>query len=85
MYLKKKNLNIIHCILFILKWKYNNGLEKEQDIKNYNKAIKYYDTVIIEDKNFHNLIIKMNLPYKNQYYLNEIVKFFKNPKQINNK
>ena len=65
----------------------NIGAENEKECKALNKAIKYNDTVVIGDKNFHNLIIKMNLPCKNKYYINEneIVKFFQNPKKIKNK
>ena len=50
--------------------------------KNFNKSIKYNDTIVIGDKNFLDLIKKINLPCKNKYYLkeNEILNFSKSKK-----
>ena len=64
----------------------DNNIEEQQE-KSLNKSIKYNDTIVIGDQNFHNLVKKMNLPCKNTYYINEnqISNFFKKPKKINNK
>ena len=64
----------------------NNNNENEQ-AKAYNKAIKFNDTIVLGNEQFHNLIKKINLPCKNIYYLNdyEFAKFFLVPKKINDK
>ena len=63
-----------------------NNIENDQ-IKTYNKSIKYNDTIVLGDKEFHNIIKKMNLPCKNIYELNkkEFSNFFYNPKKIKGK
>ena len=63
---------------FFLKRDYNITNNEELT---FNNVIKYNDTIVMGDYNFHNLIIKMKLPFKNIYYLNEkqISKFFENP------
>ena len=62
-----------------------NGESDEEKI--LNKSIKYNDTIVIGDNNFHNIIQKIKLPCKNIYYIkeNEITKFFEKPPKINNK
>ena len=72
--------------VYSLNLQINNNIKDEQE-KPLNKAIKYNDTIVIGEKNFQNLIKKMNLPCKNIYYLdvNQISDFFKNPKKIDNK
>jgi hypothetical protein len=64
--------------VFFLKRDYNITNNEELT---FNNVIKYNDTIVMGDYNFHNLIIKMKLPFKNIYYLNEkqISKFFENP------
>ena len=71
-------------ILHLIK---DNKIPDNEQEKIFNKSIKYNDTIVIGDKNFHDLIKKINLPCKNKYYLkeNEILNFFKNPKKIENK
>ena len=63
-----------------------NKIEDEQ-AKAYNKAIKYNDTIVLGDKQFHDLIKKMRLPCNNIYYKNEnqFANFFEVPKTINDK
>ena len=60
--------------------------ENEQE-KIFNQSIRYNDTIVIGDKNFHDIISKMNLSCKYKYYLNEIEfpSFLKNLRKINNK
>ena len=67
--------------------KYDKDIKNEEESKIFNKAIKYNDTVVIGDKNFHNIMIKMKLPCKNIYFLEEkeISNFFRNTKKLNNK
>ena len=65
----------------------DNMTPETEDEKIFNQAIKYNDTIVIGDKYFVDIIKKMKLPCKNLYYINEkeILKFFKNPKKIDNK
>ena len=78
---------IRNYIFYILHLKKDNIAPENEQEKNFNNAIKYNDTIVIGDKNFHDIMNKMNLPGKNKYYLNEkeILNFFKEPKEINNK
>ena len=64
----------------------NNIIEVEQE-KIYNNAIKYNNTIVLGDKQFHDLIKNINLPCENIYYLNkeEFSKFFQTPKKIKEK
>ena len=54
---------------------------KNKDEQILNNTIKYNNTIVMGDYNFHNLIIQMKLPFKNIHYLDEkqISKFFENP------
>ena len=62
------------------------NIENEEEAKIFNKAIRYNHTVVIGDKNFHNIIFKMKLPCKRDYIEEkEIENFFQNSKKINNK
>ena len=77
---------LAYYTIYSINFKMSKNIEDERE-KSLNKSIKYKDTIVIGDQNFHNLIKKMNLPCKNIYYMNEneILNFFKNPKKINNK
>ena len=61
-------------------------IEDEQE-KIYNESIKYNNTIVLGDKQFHDSIKKMNLPCENIYYVNnnDFPSFLQNPKKINNK
>ena len=74
-------------IFYSLHLKKDNITPENEQEKIFNEAIRYNDTIVIGDKNFIDLIKKINLPCKNKYYLNEknILGFFENPKTINNK
>ena len=65
----------------------NENKSNDLQLKVYNEAIKFKDTIVLGDKHFHNIISKMNLPCENIYYLNEIefYEFFQIPKKLNNK
>ena len=65
-------------------------MEKEFEIENeqekiYNKAIKFNDTIVLGDKQFHDSIKKMDLPCENIYYVNnnDFPSFIQTPKKIN--
>ena len=60
---------------------------EDEQIKAYNKAIKYNDIIVLGDKQFHDTINKMNISSENIYYLNEneFSNFFQTPKKINGK
>ena len=81
----KKEMRFQYYGLYSVHFQRDNHIENEQE-KTFNKAIKYNDTIVIGDINFHNLIKRMNLPCKNIYYLNiyDIPTFFQNPKKIKN-
>ena len=49
----------------------HKGKIEDEQAKAYNKAIKYNDTIVLGDKQFHNLINQMKLPYEPIYCLNE--------------
>ena len=61
--------------------------DKENEAEIFNKSIKFNNTIIIGDLNFHNFIKKIKLPCENIYYLkeNEIENFLKHPKKIKDK
>ena len=61
--------------------------ENNSQLKEYRKAITYNDTIVLGNKNFHDIIKKINLPVKPIYYLNdnEFYTFFLNIQKIDNK
>ena len=63
-----------------------NDFEDEQ-AKAYNQAIKYNDTIVLGNNNFHELIKKMNIPCENINYFNEnqFLSFFYTPQKKENK
>ena len=64
----------------------NINIENEEEAKIFNKAIRYNHTVVIGDKNFHDIIFKMKLPCKREYLEEkEIANFLQNSQKINNK
>ena len=81
-----KEMRFMYYGLYTQHFKKDNDEKNEtEEIKNFNKAIKYKDTIVIGDKDFHNLIMKMNLPCENINYLNynEIESFFQKPSNQN--
>ena len=81
-----KDKRIIFYQVYSIQAKKINDIEDEQ-AKDYNAAIKYNETIVLGDNNFHELIKKINIPCENIYYLNEnqFSDFFLVPKQIENK
>ena len=81
---EKRYINYRYYTLHLIK---DNITPDNEQQKIFNNAIKYNDTIVIGDKNFLDLINKMNLPCKNKYYINkkEILSFFEKPKKIDNK
>ena len=53
----------------------------------YNNSIKFKDTIVLGDKQFHKKIREINLPCENIFYLNEeeFYNFCLVPKKISNK
>ena len=81
-----KEMRFMYYGLYTQHFKKDNDEKNEtEEIKNFNKAIKYKDTIVIGDKDFHNLIMKMNLPCENINYLNynEIESFYQKPSNQN--
>ena len=70
-----------------LKMNDNINENENEQLKTYNKSIKYKDTIVLGDKQFHNLISKINLPCENIIYLNEeeFSNFFQVPQKIDKK
>ena len=56
---------------------------EDEQTKAYNKAIKFNNTIVLGDKQFHNIIGKMNIPCKNIVYKNEneFSNFFRVPQK----
>ena len=81
---EKRCRNYIFYYLHLIK---DNITPENEQEKIFNQAIRYNDIIVIEDKNFLDIISKMNLPCKNKYLLNEkeVSNFFKKPRKINNK
>ena len=81
-----KEKRLIFYKVYSIEAKKINDIEDEQ-AEAYNKAIKYNDTIVLGDTNFHELIKKIDIPCENIYYLNEeqFSNFFKVPKKIKNK
>ena len=82
---KERRYNYYYMYASFLKRDYNITNNEELILNN---SIKYNDTIVMGDSNFHNLIMKMKLPFKSTYYLNEkqISQFFENlPNKLNNK
>ena len=79
----KKEMRFMYYTLYTEHLKKDNDNNETEELKNLNKSIKYNDTIVIGDEDFHNLIRKMNLPCKNINYLNfnEIETFLQNSKQ----
>ena len=66
-----------------LQSKIKNDFENEH-IKDYNKAIKYNNTIVFGNKQFHDLINKINLPCEKIYYVkdDDLFNFFRCPKKL---
>ena len=77
-----KEMRFSYYTLYIQHLKKDKDNNETEELKTLNKAIKYNDTIVIGDEDFHNLIRKMNLTCKNINYLkfNEIEAFFLKPK-----
>ena len=56
---------------------------EDEQTKAYNKAIKFNNTIVLGDKQFQNIIGKMNIPCKNFVYKNEneFSNFFRVPQK----
>ena len=78
-----KEMRFSYYTLYTQHLKKDNDNNETEELKALNKAIKYNDTIVIGDEDFHNLIRKMNLPCKNINYINfnEIETFFQKPKK----
>ena len=83
-----KDQRIYFCKTYsIHNLKMNDNINEDEQLKIYNKSIKYKDTLVLGDKNFHYLVSKINLPCENIIYLNEeeFSYFFQVPQKIKNK
>jgi len=81
-----KDKRIIFYNIYSIQAKKINDIQDEQ-AKDFNEAIKYNNTIVLGDNNFHELIKKINIPCETIYYLNEnqFSDFFLEPKQIEDK
>ena len=78
----RKDMRFLYYTLYTQHLKRDNDNNETEELKSLNRSIKYNDTIVIGDEDFHYLIRKMNIPCKNINYLkfNEIETFFQKPK-----
>jgi hypothetical protein len=77
-----KDKRVIFYKVYSIQARKINDFEDEQ-AKAYNQAIKYNDTIVLGNNNFHELIKKMNIPCENINYFNEnqFLSFFNTPQK----